>query len=218
MSRKSDEELFDGEVMEEDSEEKPSNVYKRPKAYRDLTEAQYNRCILREKMVAYCQNGDKHTAVQFVRDNIKKFKSYGYSENDRQDMHRSFYVGGYGNLTSEDIRTLNDVFGLRKASRPTPQNTQYSESRSSIRRNLPRTPMEHVIYLKSSTFAYFRAWMKENSEYLMDNMDDSLRDELQDLIQIQIYEGHTLPFQHGYTPEEDDAWIEDIQRRAGIIA
>ena len=128
MRRKNDDDVFDGETNaqeEQFSEDEETSHIKKPKAYSHLTDAQYNRCILREKFVGLAQT-DKQSAMRFLRENERRFKNAGYDKRALEEMHRSMYITGYGGLTTDDTRLLISVFGPHVKSRPTPENTQGS--------------------------------------------------------------------------------------------
>lgn len=197
-------------MTEEEYEENEStNVYRRPKAYRHLTDAQYNRCILREKFVGLALQ-DKRDAVRYLRSEEDRFRRAGFTDTDKQEMYRTLTMCGYGNLTTSDMRFCDSMFGLLVKSRPTPENTQVAMYQSKSYRYVPQTPLEWVRYHHDTTFENFRQWVSENKN-IASRLDSDGLEELKDTIDQQIYDGHVLPFQREYTPEEDDGWLDELR-------
>ena len=196
------------EHAEQFSEDEETSHIKKPKAYSHLTDAQYNRCKLREEFIKRV-GSDKHFAVCYLRDNESRFRNAGFDDRAKQEMHRAIYVGGFGNLTVEDTRTLTSVFGSKQIARPTPENTQASCNDMSSHRE-PSTPTEWMTEMKFSTFPRFRKWMNQN-ERILNQLDEYGLDCLCDAFEYQMNTNYTLPFQEkeGFT-EADMVWINRI--------
>lgn len=216
MNDISDEELQG--LVEEDSQESEEEVFtediweshvRKPKAYQHLSDAQYNRCQLRERFVGLSYS-DKRSAMRYLRENERRFRMAGFDDTAKQEMYRGITWDGFGNLTTEDVTLLTSVFGLRQTARPTPFNTQATASKSSYRP--PNTPNEWMHEMKFSTFPRFRSWMNDGSnKRILDELDDYGRDCLCDAIEYQLHTNYILPFQEneGFK-DEDMVWINQI--------
>lgn len=203
------ESMFEDEQNEEPVEQQ-TNRYKRPKAYRDLTDKQYRMCMLREPYAQLALT-DKHSACTFIRNNEREFRSIGFPDRAKQEMRRVIMSGGYGNLTREDVELLDSVFGSHILSRPTPENSELSQPKY-VPLKHPDTTLGWINYLRESTFHTFREWFNNDSNILryFNKPDQRIYDEFLDLFEYQRMYGHELPFQQPYTPSEDDIWMNDI--------
>lgn len=212
MKAKSDDELFKGESHVDDetfSEDFEKSHVRKPKACQHLSDAQYNRCMLREKYIALTQS-DKHFAVRYLRENERRFRMAGFDDIAKQEMYRGITWDGFGNLTSDDLSFLTSMFGARQKAIPRPYNTQITESKSSYRP--PSTPLEWMHEMKFSTFPRFRSWMNnESNKRILDELDDYGRNCLCDAIEYQLHMNYVLPFQEneGFK-DEDMIWINRI--------
>lgn len=197
------------DVQEEQSEEQSTNVHRRPKAYQHLTDAQYNRCILRERFVglALCNRQD---AVRYLRREERRFRLAGFDDRAKQEMYRALTMNGTGGLTMSDLAFCDSMFGRLTKSRPTPENTQVSQYESRYYRPMPTTPLEWVKYHRRTTFENFRNWASKNPD-IVKKLDKEGLEELTETIDTQVMEGHVLPFQKEYTPEDDDAWLNELR-------
>jgi len=198
------------EIEEEPSETESSNVYRRPKAYRHLTDAQYNRCVMRERFVTLAYQ-DKRDAVRYLRSVEDRFRRAGYTDNDKQCMYRALMIGGPNGLMMEDIDYCNYMFGRLQKSYPNPSNIQIIGYSSKTYRYVPQTPLEWVKYHRDTTFENFRQWVARN-QHIAEKLDKDGLEELRSTIEKQTMEGHVLPFQQEYTPELDDEWLDELRQ------
>lgn len=199
--------VFDNQ-QEDEQEEQSNNRIRKPPAYRDMDDAHYIKCIRRERYIGLAQ-GDKHSAVNFIRENEVYFKN-AYSQDEKEIMHRAILWDNRIGLSQEDINLLRDVFGPLKQVEMKPSNTQVSERPNSYRP--PSTPTEWMSELKFSTFVRFRKWMNNpsNKRYL-DELDDYGLNCLCDTMEYQIHTNYTLPFQEKEGMNDDDMiWINQI--------
>lgn len=195
---------------ETESNTESVNKIRKPMQYKDMDDAEYIKCKHREDFVALAQ-GDKHSAVDFLRRNEQYFRM-NYTQEEKEILHRFLTWDTYMGLTVEDEHFVRDLFGPKQPCRMTPSNTQYSESKNNYRE--PNTPLGWIRELHESTFARFRKWMNNPSNKLsLDKLDDNGRDELCELFEYQIRRNYVIPYQDaeglGYN-EKDNVWINQI--------
>lgn len=201
MARRRDIEDIDVEPIQEEG-----NRIRKPPAYRDMDDAQYIHCTNREKFIALAYT-DKRSAMRLLRENEKYFKR-SYSSYEKEEMHRYIVSFGYSGLTTEDMSTLNDIFGSLQPVKRTEYNTQYSET--AYRYKPPQTVKEWLVELNESTFPRFRKWMNNNRSRLED-LDASTRNLLCEVFENQLINKYVLPFQESEGFKEDDmVWIREI--------
>ena len=175
-----------------------------------MTDAQYNRCYLRERYVAFAST-DKASAMRFLRDNEQRFRRANFDKRAMEEMHRAILWTGYERLTSDDLRFLDSLFGPHVESRPTAENTQHTSHPYDSYRP-PQTALEWMHEMKFSTFVRFRKWMNcQEGRNAMNKLDEYGKECLCDAIEYQLQMKYVLPFQEseGYT-DEDMVWINNI--------
>lgn len=172
----------------------------RPARYKDLDDAQYNRCILREQIVLLSKT-DFGQLIIYLRTQEDSIRRAGFDDIAKGEIRCALYDASFNpRCTRDDEEMFDRLFGYYK-----PPRGRYNPDREDryIRyHERTRTPEEEVEYRINCTYEVFYDWIvgkrfRSILHELSDHGRQRLRDGIEEAIQHNYSIGHTREYEEG---------------------
>lgn len=139
---------------------------KRPPAYAHLTDAQYNRAILREQIIQRSQS-DARGLVTWLHEHEEEIRRADFCDSAKYEIRRAIeYRTGISMMSSEEMVFLTSLFAPHVRAVPTKERTQYATKMHYFDMNdayRTMTSHDYITYMTDCTYHVFWDWINSDT-------------------------------------------------------